>query len=324
MTNRSSNTISSASTLLILSAVIAGGTSRADAQGFVPGTGQRVAGVGDDFEDADWKFNLNLPKSSANIDQQDRQPGGEATNGRWMESMFRGTPDIVERVATPEGGLPGSKGSLLLKTRLTGIPGHLTHKMQQDDLLLNISTLMGTIPVSSGPSCVVRVYLPPFDQWEKRTGASFGVRADCEATVTKSASVGRKLFSRTAQKKIESYWPGIFIQFNSKTDGQRDQDSALIVIRGDVNGQEIVGPMITQPGWWTLGMSFTHDGMVHYYASPGVDNLTPRDHLASVYPYGFRCERFNTFFFNIVNNDDGRSWSTPWVIDDPALYLLRR
>jgi hypothetical protein len=32
----------------------------------------------------------------------------------------------------------------------------------------------------------------------------------------------------------------------------------------------------------------------------------------------------NTFFFNIVNNDDGRTWSTKWIIDDPELYVLRR
>ena len=67
----------------------------------------------------------------------------------------------------------------------------------------------------------------------------------------------------------------------------------------------------------------TPDGKVHYYASPGVDDLTSEDHIASQYPYGFRCRQFHTFFFNVANRDDGRTWSTSWVIDDPSLYFNR-
>jgi hypothetical protein len=69
-------------------------------------------------------------------------------------------------------------------------------------------------------------------------------------------------------------------------------------------------------------MSITADGMVHYYASPGVDPLTAADYLTSQYPYSFRAERFRTFFFNICNRNDGQTWSTPFVIDDPQLFLV--
>ena len=68
-------------------------------------------------------------------------------------------------------------------------------------------------------------------------------------------------------------------------------------------------------------MSFTSDGRTHYYASPGVDPLTEEDHIASTMPYGVRCEAFNTFFFNVANHDDGKTWSTPWIIDDPSFYI---
>jgi len=27
-------------------------------------------------------------------------------------------------------------------------------------------------------------------------------------------------------------------------------------------------------------------------------------------------------FFNIVNMDDGRSWSTEWIVDDPEIFVL--
>src|SRR5882724_6278241 len=75
------------------------------AQNFVPGTGQRLAKVGDDFEDAKWAYNYNLPKSSDENDKQQRVPGGESVNGRWYEGVMRGQPDLIKRVATPEGGI---------------------------------------------------------------------------------------------------------------------------------------------------------------------------------------------------------------------------
>jgi hypothetical protein len=70
-------------------------------------------------------------------------------------------------------------------------------------------------------------------------------------------------------------------------------------------------------------MSVSKDGRVHYFARPGVENLTINDHIASQMPYGYRAERFRTFFFNICNDDDGKTWSTDWIIDDPAFYTTK-
>lgn len=295
----------------------------------VPGRGQKVTQVGDDFEDPEWNYVDNAPKSSTNIDHQDRLPAGISKNNRVYESTYRGQPDKVKRIPTPPGGIPGSKGSLLMRSSQVGVPGRPSYKMQQDDLLINVSSIVGgPIPVSMSPSVTVRVFLPPFEFWEKRTGASFGFRAELEGGSMDVISSGRNGFfskvTRRVIRKEEPYWPGMFIQFSSKTDGVNKEDSALILIRAGEQGQELIGPRITQPGWWTLGMTFTPDGMVHYYASPGVDALTERDHLASVKPYGHTAEQLNTFFFNVVCQDDGRSWSTEWVVDDPALYYHTR
>jgi hypothetical protein len=35
----------------------------------VPGTGQLIVEVFDDFEDSNWSYTQNMPKSSANIDK---------------------------------------------------------------------------------------------------------------------------------------------------------------------------------------------------------------------------------------------------------------
>ena len=117
----------------------------------------------------------------------------------------------------------------------------------------------------------------------------------------------------------------MFIVF-APGDGKEQEDSAYLRIRGDRRGRGMRGPTITadQLGWWTLGMSFSNDGMVHYFASPGVDELSMADHLTSQYPYGYRTEWVKTFFYNVCSQDDGKTWSTPWVVDDPKTYFVRR
>ena len=299
---------------LALAALVLLPASRVAAQ-LVPGSGVKITNVGDDFEDESWEYVFNSPKSSEEQDKHVRMPGGRSKNGRLYESAKRGQPDIIRRVPTPPNGLPGSLGSLFLASRHTGIPGRPSRKMQQDDLIINVQGVGGNIPVWQGPSCVVRVYLPPFEEWENRTGTSFGLRAEVMSTPTGGGFLKKE--------KSEQYWPGFFIWFRSETDRQHAEDGAHLIVRAGPSGHDFQGPEITELGWWTLGMSFTPDGRVHFYASPGVDDLTQADHISSQYPYGFRCQVFQTMFFNIANGDDGRTWSTGWVIDDPELYLAR-
>ncbi len=320
----------SASGMLLVIAIMGFNGHPASAQ-LVPCTGQKVADVGDKFEEESWEFIHNFPKSSRNIDKRDRQPTGYSSNGRWFESGKRGQPDIIKRVATPAGGLPGSKGSLLLQSLQTGIPGRASRESQQDDLLLKGMYL----PVGYSPSIVVRVYLPPFEDWEDSTDTSFGLRASLTGPGPKREKETPKpkrrrglfgIFKTSSRSKtaIETFYPGMFIQFNSKTDGQNSEDSAYFIIRGNEYGQDFAGPAITETGWWTLGMSFTPDGRVHYYASPGVDNLKSSDRIASHFCQSYRANQFNSFFFNVVSKNNGKSWSTKWIIDDPSLYYIAR
>ena len=275
----------------------------------VPGTGEKVTVVGDNFESPDWRYIKNGYKASYELDEQQRPPGGKSKNGRWYESAKRGQPDVIKRVPTPTGGLPGSRGALQVITRLSGIPGELSGKQQQDDLLMGVRSRLGqAIPVDWSPSFVVRVYLPEFDKWENRTGASFGIRADVRG--------------RDRDGAVEPYWPGFFLLFRSKTSRRFDQDFAQISVRAKENGHDVPGPKIYQPGWWTFGLSCTPDGKVHYFAKEGIEDLTAEDHLYSSYPYASRCLYFDNFFINVANWDNGKIWSTPWVIDDPEVYVV--
>src|SRR5258708_24906799 len=154
---------------LLAMAITAAGTANVVAQyhyRVVPGRGQKVTEVGDDFEDPEWAYVDNAPKSSTNIDSQDRLPAGISKNQRVYESTYRGQPDSIKRVETPAGGLRGSKWSLALRSKQTGAPGYPSRKQQQDDLLINVTSLLeGPVPVTQSPSVVVRVVLPPVAPW---------------------------------------------------------------------------------------------------------------------------------------------------------------
>lgn len=282
----------------------------------VPGTGMKLNQVGDDFEDESWKWIPNGAKASREQDEQVRSPTGVSSNKRWFESPKRGMPDHIVRVTTPPGGLPGSQGSLKIQTLNSGVPGLNSMQMEQDDLIMACSSRVGIISTSRNPNCMTRVYLPPFDQWEDRSGSHFGYRIDLKTTISEKEKVF--LFSKTVRKQ-EDYWPGFFIEFHSAHDGRFKQDDAYLIIRGNNLGHEMKSLRLT-PGWWTLGMSVTGDGRVHYYGKQGVGNLTPADHLYSGTPYNFSAEFFATHFFNVCNMNDGSTWSTPFIIDDPAIY----
>jgi hypothetical protein len=248
---------------------------------------------------------------------------GKSANRLWFEGPKRGTPDVVKRIELPAPGLEGSTHGLLISTRQSGIPGRITYQMQQDDLIFAASRAVGNgLSVADSPSVVTRVYLPPFEQWEKRSGPSFGFRAGCFT----HAIITADDHPREGWWGLEEYWPGMFICYEKANAKKNLPQQAYIRVRSGKNGGEIRGPSVAedQLGWWTLGMSFTPDGMVHYFASQGVDDLTMDDHITSQYPYGYRTEWVKTFFYNVCSADDGKTWSTPWVVDDPKLYFVKR
>lgn len=289
----------------------------------VPGTGAEIVGVADDFEDPNWNYIPNNPKSTEDIDDNQRAPMGRSANGRWYEGAKRGHPDVVQRVLTPSGGLPGSEGALMLRSRDTGIPGRPSGKMQQDDFICNVQyRLKRPINITEIPSVTTRVYLPPVAEWEKRSGPHFGFRLALETTAMIEQEIGPLKLKRKS-KGNEVYWPGLFIEFESKQQSKKEHDYAYLRIRSNSRGADFRGPQITQTGWWTLGMSVTPDGMVHYYAAPGVEELTEEAYITSQFPYNYRAERLRTFFYNICSIDDGRQWSTTFIVDDPKVYLVR-
>lgn len=275
----------------------------------IPGTGLRLAKTGDDFEDEKFAYYPQHPKSSWNIDEEMRIPGGISANNLWAEGGKRGTPDIVKRIETPPGGMEGSKGCMMMQSINPGIPGRRSNQEQQDDLLHNVEGVTGTqIPVSWSPNVICRVYIPAESQWEKRNGPTFGYR------------IG--LWGYTPKGKHDEYWPGIFFHMQRQADKDgKTKASILSVVRADGIGQDLRS-LTFEPGTWcTLGMSMLPDGSVQFYGRPDIEDLTAKDLLGAYFCYSWRATTFTTFFFNVINWDNGSSWGTPWAVDNAFLYV---
>jgi hypothetical protein len=272
----------------------------------VPGTGIPVARCGDDFEDEEWNFYPQHPKSSWNIDDNIRAPGGVTKNYQWVEAAKRGQPDVVRRVPTPPGGLEGSKGSMAIQSLYSGIPGTRTNQQQQDDLLHNGEQLAGrALPVTWSPNCVCRVFIVPHTRWEERNGASFGYRLGL---------VG------WGKKNNEEYWPGMFFHMER---GLKDNERTYAIrawIRADEHGRDLPSLTLEPETWMTMGMSCTPDGACHFFLKAGIEDLEEKDCVGSYFCYNYRAHSWQCFFYNVINMDDGRSVGTPWIIDDAMLY----
>lgn len=298
------------SSLALSSSLLAGQADarpQRESEPVIPGTGIRIARTGDDFEAEDWTFYPHLPKSSWNNDEQIRVPGGVTKNYLWAEGAKRGQPDVVKRVATPPGGPEGSTGAMLIQTLHSGVPGRYSGQQQQDDLLHNTQAQIGgrTIPVSWSPNCVCRVFIVPHELWERRNGATFGYRVGL---------VG------WGKEPDEEYWPGIFVHMERVAKEGRTVPQMRLWVRADQYGRDLPSLTFEPESWITMGMSCTPDGRCHFYCRAGLDDLTAEDNIGSYWCYNYRAHSFQTFFFNVINTDDGRSVSTPWIIDDAYLY----
>lgn len=304
--------------LLVFSVFIFGCFETTSAQVLLPGTGTKIEEVGDDFEDPDWSYEFNLPKVYNNKDDviARNMPGGLSINGRWYEGMKRGQPDVVRRIETPQGGLPDSKGALLLCSLRTG--GHRpSHTLQQEDLIANVFQRVGKIPAARGPSVVTRVWIPPMENWENRSeSCHFAFRLALEQQPFQT-------FSRYSKPEDNHFWPGIFINKVRNPDAQKDGKpyAMYMWMKATRQGTQIRGPVSTETGWWTLGMSVSPDGRVNYFAKQGVNELSIADMIGSDFPFGKRAVTFRNFFFNVCNGDNGRTWSSQFVIDDPEMFV---
>ena len=121
--------------------------------------------------------------------------------------------------------------------------------------------------------------------------------------------------------ETEPYWPGIFVNYKRPADRRKNEAPAFWVIRASNPGGDYQQTPIKESGWYTLGMSFTGDGMIHYYIHKGGEDLTAADRVASQFPVQLSMLVLHRRLLRLFGSNDGQNWTTGWVIDDPAVFL---
>ena len=175
------------------------------AQPFVPGTGEFLGDCCDNFEDPNWSYRYNHPKSSHEQDEKQRGPGGRSSNGLWHEGGKRGTPDLVKRVETPLGRHPRQH------RRADVRHAQLRHSRPHRQLA-----------AAGRPADAVRPAAGPLDSdllaaelhGSRVLAAVRGMGKSHRPAVRHAVPIARAA-TRTA--RVEAYWPGMFLLFHSET-----------------------------------------------------------------------------------------------------------
>jgi hypothetical protein len=228
----------------------------------------RLGDLCDNFEDADWHYDYQKHKCYREF---------------WRSGADRGGPKLLKRVTTPDGGKKGSTGALEIRTKYN----EKDKNPQQDDLLTAEFTQLGrNLTRADQPVFIVRVWLPPFDQWTK--GCSFGFRATARSEALKACE---------GYVPAPDYYPSIWLKYLPSTSdaaGRVDPHPQFFFRVGTVQ-VDVNGWPIKQPGWWTLALAFDKKGVGHYYARPGVQPPTEKHKM-------FDTTRFHTTMLDITRS----------------------
>jgi hypothetical protein len=270
----------------------------------------RLGALCDDFEDADWHYDYQR----------------HTCYRRFWRTDHRGEPKLLKRVTTPDDGKQGSTGALEIRTQALDIRTNKYYSdeeikafrrprpagpdfsiLTQDDLLTaEFAKKLGRkLTRADQPVFILRIWLPPFEQWIK----------GCN-------NLGFRHAPRS--NKSGEYYPSIWLHDSPDT-GPR-----FVFRIGTGVALDGVGEPIKQPGWWTLALAFDEEGIGHYYARPGVDLPTGKDRM-------FDTTRFRTAngtdnptmdhvgygFFSLAVPNDGKT-SPRFVIDDYEVWVVKR
>ena len=248
-----------------------------------------VAPLSDDFEDPHWAFD---------------QDAGTSSNGIWKTGM-RGAPETCQRVTPAQGGLPGQKGALLLRSVDQDDDGW----PQQEDLVSRkYDELLGNnLDRASMPVLTARVYIPPIAE----QGPNHSI-------------LGLRVEARSTQREVEipRYYPSLWIvQYNRPAENK--VGNYLRLRLGDGNAPDQWMGELGGPGWYTLGLAFDRDGIGHYFVREGVDPLTPQDEIYNTtrFPQG-SDPRLDYLWYHFISigGEPGPKDSAPFLLEEVLVH----
>lgn len=243
----------------------------------------------DDFEDPKWHFDYQT-----HVDYR----------GFWRTDDH-GEPDLLRRIKTPDGGKAGSGGALELRTNDNDA------KPDQDCLLTIEFKNRRTLTRADQPVFIVRVWLPPFEEWNAGV-LNFGFR--------QTARIDEKT----------DYYQSIWLFHDGHKPLWFLRNGIAYSDGTQLNFNDMIKGYIAHSNWWTLAIAYDERGVGHYYAAPGTDTPTEKDELINtsqftrddglVSPF---MDHMGYSFFSLGYPADHRI-SPRFVIDDYEVWVMKR
>jgi len=254
----------------------------------------------DDFEDENWHYDYSKHTCFRKFWRGNPDVGGSQ----------RGEPELLARVPTPYGGKNGSSGALEIRTNKID-SGKVPD--QEDLLTIEFEEILGyKLSRIHQPVFIVRVWLPPFDEWGDTY--YFGFRLEA------SSDNNGDYYPSIWLKKEDNYNPYIAVSI-------RTPQAVAMTKYYKKNLCDIPIKGINQDGWWTLAIAFDKSGVGYYYARSGSSDLREEDKIYTTTrfetEYGIKdlhmdCINYN--LFKIAYPKTGNT-SPRFVIDDFEVWV---
>lgn len=152
---------------------------------------------------------------------------------------------------------------------------------------------------SERPFCVAHIWLPPFNEWPTTPNYN-GNYIYCGFRVTET---------RTQQGAL--LYPGIFL-------GRDGTNNPVLYTRILAGFDGPRGLLVS--GWWTVGIGWSAEGVISFYAAPGKVELTETDKFATdtaLFPVLMKS--VNGWFLD-CSVEQGATVSSPWYFGDVQLF----
>lgn len=250
----------------------------------------RLDALCDDFEDINWSYN----------------PQTEVFNKKlWRGGSGRGVPELLKRITTPDGGKDGSIGALEIRTNETEI--YKDNYPNQEDLLTAEyeQILKHKLTRADQPVFIVRVWLPPFDQWGDQR--SFGFRHES--------------FLENGAK--DQHYSTIWLVYDRSI-----KPKPFLKYRIGTNElfYEVYDPrLIEQDGWLTIAYGHKikkHKGIGIPTNKGVIDNITITSLLTKYGKDALMMKYINYSFFSLGYPISGNT-SPRFVIDDYEVWVVK-
>ena len=271
------------------------------------------------------------PGSSSTATPRARASRTNASAARWAsrpttagtKAPSAASPTRSKSIPTPPAACAGSQQALLLRTLNSGIPGYA---LQRRPAGRPDRQLPRTPPRRHPRRRTPQLHRPRLPAAGRAVGTALrpAVRLPRQPVDGHHRRKTTGFFSSGSSTEVEPYWPGMWIHFRANAHQEHQGRHGLHRRPRRPHGPRLPRPRDrpSSAGGRSACRSPPTAWCTTTPAPASTSSPPPTTSRRSI-PYSYTARDFRTYFFDVCNRNDGRTWSTPFVIDDPKLYVVR-